>query len=175
MSVINRLEKLVNLSSSVGLWVAAVLLLAMEGFFLVEISGRTFASWSTLIADEYSAYFLVGLSFLGFAYAFKVGAHVRISIVTSRLSPRHQLLLDFLVSFLCLAFFAYFTFFAWNLAAGAYEYGLRAPTVVRTPMFIPQSALFIGGCLVVLQLIRRTVRAGALWLKLMEQESRGHV
>jgi hypothetical protein len=72
MSIISRLEKLVNLSSSLGLWLASVLLLAIAGIFWVEISGRTFAGWSTLITDEYSAYFLVGLSFLGFAYAFNV-------------------------------------------------------------------------------------------------------
>lgn len=172
MSITNRLENLVALCCLVGFWVAVVLLSAMEGLFLVEISGRAFANWSSLIADELSAYFLVGLAFLGFAYAFKVGAHVRISVVTSRLSPRCQLLLDFLVSLLCLAFFMYFTFYAWDLVVGSYKYDLRSISQFKTPLFIPQSVLFIGSCLVVLQLIRHTIKAGALWLKPGEQESK---
>jgi TRAP-type C4-dicarboxylate transport system permease small subunit len=162
MSVISKIGKLADVFASAGFWVASILVFVMEGLFLVEIIGRTYFDWSTFIEDEYSAYFLLGLVFMGLAYGFKTEAHISISIVTSNLSPRNRHLMDLLGSLICIGFFIYFAFFAWDLVAMSYEVGERSNSIMRTPVFIPESALFIGCLLVIIQLVKRIINVTIL-------------
>jgi TRAP-type C4-dicarboxylate transport system permease small subunit len=149
--------KVINVLSTAGGHIASVLVLAMLVLYWVEIGGRTIFNWSTYICEEYSAYFLVGLT-MGFAHTLKTGGHIRINVFISRLSPRIQSALEIFISILSIAFLAYFAFYIGGLVIQSFQDNVQSLSVVRTPLFIPQSALLIGIVILMLQFVTHILK-----------------
>ncbi len=99
---------------------------------------------------EITLYALIAGAYLANAQALRYGNHFRVRVLLT-LFPRAARFLDWLAWGTTLAFGAVI------LAAGAtfvqYSYvnDIRAPTLLGTPMWIPQSALPLGGLALVLQ------------------------
>lgn len=86
-----------NFANKLSLWgayLSSVLLISLVLLILTEIFIRYFFDMSTLIADEYSGYLYLSSIFLGLAYTFKEGAHIRINILTSRMSKKSNRFID---------------------------------------------------------------------------------
>ena len=130
--------------SKISLGIAAFCLLFMLLLINVEVLGRYFFGYSTLISDEYSGYLYVGCSFLGFAYSFRSGSFLRVEILTSRLSFRiHR----FFYLGACIAGFIFSLIITWEVAKLPYEsyiYHSKSLQASATPLFIPQLFLPIG-------------------------------
>lgn len=75
------LERLVAVLTGV----AAVLVLVMLVLVNVEVAGRYLFGFSTLIADEYAAYFFVWITLLGAAYTLREERHLRVVALVDRL------------------------------------------------------------------------------------------
>lgn len=119
--------------------------------------GRTLFNWSTLICEEYSAYFLVGLA-MGLAHTLKVGGHIRINVFTSRFSQRAQSALEIFTSILSIVFLIYFSIYFGKLVVRSYQQSISAMSIARTPLFIPQSALLVGNILLMFQFIAHILK-----------------
>lgn len=131
-------------SSSRALSVLALFL--MEALILVEIVGRKLFAWSTKMADEYSAYLFCAL-FLGMGFTLIVGRHIRVNILVSRLSPANFWKVNVICYLLGTSIMAYATYTLGLLCWKTFDAGAIALTPMATPLFIPQSAMFLG-CLV---------------------------
>ncbi|GAA0570893.1 TRAP transporter small permease [Halomonas salifodinae] len=102
---------------------------------------------------EISGFLLVGASFLGLAYTFIHGGHIRVTLLIGRLAPGWRAYVELLCLGLALALAAYL---GWNLywlledsiAFGETSYGL-----LRIPLWIPQSAMLAGVVLFCLALL----------------------
>ena len=68
--------------------VAAFFLLAIGACILAQIIWRTLGR--TLDATEASGFCMAASTFFGLAHTLRCGTHVRINLLTSRLSPRNQ-------------------------------------------------------------------------------------
>ncbi len=65
-------------------WLVALMMLLI--FF--EVFMRYVVNQPPMLADEFGAYMLIALSFLGAAYTWREKGHVRITSVVSRLPPK---------------------------------------------------------------------------------------
>ena len=124
-----------------------------------EVFSRYVAGKPLVIADEYGAYMLVTLSFLGAAYAWKEKSHVRITFLVSRLPLRaaiHLRLATLIVSFI---FLALLTHASYGFMATSFRLGLKSSTWLITPMQVPHLTVAIGFLLLSLLLIGKIAKA----------------
>lgn len=86
--------RFVNKLSLWGAYLSALLLVSLTLLILTEIFIRYFFNLSTMIADEYGGYLYLALIFLGLAYTFNEDAHIRINILTSKMSEKSNRFVD---------------------------------------------------------------------------------
>jgi TRAP-type C4-dicarboxylate transport system permease small subunit len=136
--------------SNVGLWIAMICLFVMVVLINVEVVGRYFLSFSTLISDEYGAYLYAACSFLGFAYAFRKGNFLRVVIATSRFSQRVDRYFYLAACILGFLFSIVITYEVAKLPYESFVYHSKSLQASETPLFIPQLLLPIGMALMAL-------------------------
>lgn len=122
---------------------SALALILMEALILVEIVGRKLFNWSTMMVDEYSAYFFCAI-FLGLGYTLIAGRHIRVSVLISRLSPANLRKVNIFCFFTGTSIMAYATYTLGLLCWKNFDAGAIAMTPIATPLFIPQTVMFIG-------------------------------
>ena len=115
----------------------------MEALILVEIVGRKVFNWSTMMADEYSAYLFCAM-FLGFGYTLVAGRHIRVTVLLSRFSPANLRRFNIFCYFTGTLIMAYATYTLGLLCWKNFDAGAIALTPIATPLFIPQTVMFIG-------------------------------
>jgi TRAP-type C4-dicarboxylate transport system permease small subunit len=144
---------LVNKLSLWGAYLSSLLLVSLVLLILTEIFIRYFFNMSTLIADEYSGYLFLASVFLGLSYTFKENAHIRINILTSRMSKKSNKFIDIfagLITIIVLSFALYrtvlFTF-------DSYEMEMLSESVSQTPLYLTQLVMPLGLSLFILSVL----------------------
>ncbi|MCL7928399.1 TRAP transporter small permease [Halomonas llamarensis] len=154
-----RLRPLYNL----GGYMAAACLSFICLLITTQILGRIIDRVATAIGgdriglsipglSEISGFLLVGASFLGLAYTFIHGGHIRVTLVIGRLPAAARVWVEVFCLTVALVLCVYL---AWNLfwllddsiAFNETSYGL-----LRIPLWIPQSAMLLGVALFCLAL-----------------------
>ncbi len=139
-SIVRAADSLATLTG----WVAGFLLLLTTGLILYEIALRQFFGRSTLIAEEYSGYFMAGIVYLAAAYTLQKGEHIRVGLLRERLDPAWQRRLDLVAGVLGWIFV---TLLVWALAQqtlDAWRYGTRSFLPSRTPLVYPYAVALAG-------------------------------
>ncbi|WP_163557225.1 TRAP transporter small permease [Halomonas sp. NO4] len=102
---------------------------------------------------QISGYLLVGASFLGLAYTFVNGGHIRVTLLIGRLPAAIRVYFEVF----CLSIAAALSLYlAWNLGwllADSIAYGETSYGLVNIPLWIPQTAMLTGVVLLCLALI----------------------
>ncbi len=126
---------------------------------LVEVVSRYGFGRPLMVADEFSGYLLVAISYLAAAYAWREKGHVRITALVSRLPPRVSSWLRLVTLLLAL-------FVAIGLSQAAYSYlqtsfrlGMSSGTWLRFPLQGPHMTLMIGFTLLSLMILVEITRA----------------
>jgi TRAP-type C4-dicarboxylate transport system permease small subunit len=118
-----------------------------------EVLLRTFANRSTLVADEMAGYLLVAMTFLGLAPSLRGGAFIRIDTYRDRLRGGARRALDVALVAVALAYAITVDWYLWDLLAGTWRLGTTSIQVSRTPLWIPQAVMAVGGLLLILELV----------------------
>lgn len=118
-----------------------------------EVLLRTFANRSTLVADEMAGYLLVAMTFLGLAPSLRGGAFIRIDTYRDRLRGGARRALDAALVAVALAYAITVDWYLWDLLAGTWRLGTTSIQVSRTPLWIPQAVMAVGGLLLILELV----------------------
>lgn len=139
-SIARAAERLATLSG----WVAGFLLLLTTGLILYEIALRQFFGRSTLIAEEYSGYFMAGIVYLAAGYTLHKGEHIRVGLLRERLDAVWQRRLDLLAGALGLVFATLLVWALANQTLDAWRYGTRSFLPSRTPLVYPYAAALAG-------------------------------
>lgn len=137
---------------------AGIIILGVTGLTLVEVFGRTFFGWSTLMAEDAGGFGMVGIIFLGLAYTLDTGRHTRFTVVLSRLGPRQREFLERASALVGLLFLLYLLPQAWRFVSISFARDLRSNSIARLPLVWPQALLFLGLALMALQWLVRLVR-----------------
>lgn len=111
-----------------------------------------------MVADEFSAYMLVALSYLGLAYTWRKGGHVRVTIIFNHLPPKlaHWLRLFSLI--ISLGFIIAMTMSAWGMVTYSKMIGMRSDTWLTIELFWPQLPVLVGFILLTLILVSEILK-----------------
>lgn len=140
-------------------YLAAFMLAAIVLLILLEIFLWNVLEVSTIIADEYSAYGLAALVFLGAGYTLRKDGHIRITLIVNHVPEAVSKFLKRLAPTVSTLFMGYLLYYLYRMIAATYRYETTSGTLTETPIWIPQAVMFFGACAFFLQLIAVTIRA----------------
>jgi TRAP-type C4-dicarboxylate transport system permease small subunit len=156
---IKKLIKVIeSLSEASGYFCGTIVILLMS-LILYEVTLRYVWGKPPAIADEISAYMLVALSFIGLAYAWKKGTHVRIEFIVNRLPAKISRWLRVVLLILALAYVVLVSKIMYSFVLSQHARGMRSPSWLMVPLFIPQIAMVVGFIILSLQLIVEVFKA----------------
>lgn len=135
------------------------LIVLMMVLVLIEVISRYVVHLPLRVADEFSAYMLVTIVFIGAAYTWKEKGHVRIEVVVSRLPTRAAKWLRLITLIGATIFIPVVIKASYDLIAYSFQFGMRSGTWLRTPVGPIQIFIFIGLLLLFVQLIIELVKA----------------
>lgn len=145
--------KFINKLSLWGAYLGAIALVSLTLLILTEIFIRYFFNMSTMIADEYSGYLYLASIFLGLAYTFNEDAHIRINIITSKMSEKSNRLIDvvagsFTIVILLFAFYRTILF-----TYDSYSMDMLSESVSATPLYLTQLVMPLGILIFILSVL----------------------
>lgn len=143
--------------SSAGAVLSSVAFIFMVGLIVAEVILRSFFGASTLVASEYSGYLLAAMIYLGLGFSFREGAHIRITFLQNKLSPRIYRWIEIACHLGACILCILCTKFLLDTVLTSYQRGMQAYTVAETPLYIPQAIILLGLILFTLQVFARLV------------------
>ena len=151
------IEKIAYLSGYLSGWLVPLMMMLV----VVDVFMRYVMHQPLMVADEFSAYMLVALSFLGFAYTWRQGGHVRIEVLVSHFPPRLYDWVRLIGLILTFIFMIELDRAAYKMIVYAFQMKLRSSTWFMFPLFWPQLTVFVGFVLLTLLVAVDIVRIGA--------------
>lgn len=133
-----------NQVSKIGAYIASILLLCLVVLILVEIVGRSFFDYSTMIADEYSGYLYLALVFFALAYTFDEEEHIRITLFTSHLSSKGKRFADIVAGFILISVLLFTLYRGWLFMVDTKEMEMVSENVSETPLYLTQIPMIAG-------------------------------
>jgi TRAP-type transport system small permease protein len=152
----SAIDRLANFVGYLSGWLVPLMMMLV----VVDVFMRYVMHRPLMIADEFSAYMLVALSFLGFAYTWRQGGHVRVEVVVNYLPPRLYAWMRLIGLVLTFIFMVEMDRAAFKMIAYALEMKMRSSTWLMFPLFWPQLTIFVGFVLLTLMLVVDIVQAG---------------
>jgi len=138
---------------------------AIGGLFLtlavcivvMEIVGRNLFSYSMIGADEIASFAVIWSVFFTASIGVKKNIHVRIDVLLMVLPATAARLVDAIGTVMALVFTTYLTYSGWTLLQESIMLGEMTMTMLRMPLWIPQSIIPVGGFLLSVRLVQRLV------------------
>lgn len=138
---------------------ASLLLLAMGLLINVEVFGRYFFSFSTLISDEYSGYLFSWMTLICFFYALRTEHLLRVDALVSGLRGRMRDLMGVLAALIGLAVSLILTQATFTMWHTNWMFNSVSLQPSQTPLYIPQLIMPLGFGLLALGYLERLVAA----------------
>jgi TRAP-type C4-dicarboxylate transport system permease small subunit len=140
------LEKIAYLGGYYSGWLVPLMMMLV----VVEVFMRYVLRQPLMVADEFSAYMLVALAYLGMAYTWRQGGHVRVTVLISRLPYRVSSWIRFAGLILVFIFMVELDRVGYKMVVYALQINLRSSTWLMVPLFCPQLTVFVGFVLLTL-------------------------
>jgi TRAP-type C4-dicarboxylate transport system permease small subunit len=140
-----------RISNACGI-ISGIMMLIGVTLVLTEVFVRAVFDTTLYITEEYTAYLMVGITFLGLAYTLKEKGHIRMVFMHKIIKRgKARILLDIYSFTVGLAVFAVITgatfVFFWDSVLS----GTQSMYISKTFIAIPQSAMPLGSLLITLQ------------------------
>ena len=152
------LVKLSDTLSDIMANISAVILGLMTLLILVEIFLWNMFEKTTLVADEYSAYGLAAIIFLGAGYCLKEKGHIRITLVLGFLPELAARIITFIATLTTTVFMGYLWWYLYKMVKSAMRYESTSGTLTNTPLWIPQTVMLVGAAAFFIQLLATTIK-----------------
>lgn len=152
--IINVFEKITDTFAKL----AGILMISGMLLVLSEVLMRTLLKKTLYVAEEYSAFFMLGISFLGFAYGFKEKSHVRMEFIHNIFNDKKRRYLDVICYTVVLILFVLITYYSFDFFMDALISKQRSMQVSKTLLAIPKSIMPIGSLAVVFQSIAEILK-----------------
>jgi len=105
-----------------------------------------------------TGFFLVAATFLGLAYTFKAGTHIRVTLLLHRLPYGVRLWVESGCLLMALAMTGYFIYFAAMQAWDSYRFGEVSYGMLPIPLWIPQSVMVLGLVIMAIGIVDNLIR-----------------
>lgn len=157
-SIVDHVASIIESISNWAARLSAVVLGLMTILILVEILLWNTMSKTTLIADEYSAYGLALIIFMGAGYCLKERGHIRITLVLGLLPQRLNRIITCFATAVTTVFFGYLWWYLLKMVLSTVRYQTTSGTLTGTPLWIPQTLMLIGAACFFIQFVGTTLR-----------------
>lgn len=147
----------------------SAIIVALSLLVTAEVICRSMLGFSLLVTEEIAGYMLVSIVFLGMPLALAEGKLFRVEFVIQRLGFRAREALKLLFNVLSLVIAIILDWQLAQLVIESWERGVLAPTVLATPLYLPQIVMVIGMTGVVMVLTAQII-LGAYELRHGAQE-----
>lgn len=137
---------------------AAVYLAALALLALSEIISRNVFSYSIPFAVEYAGYLVILVLLTGLGWAFKDGAHIRVSLIADRLPGAPRRRLDAAATVVGLMVSSVLAFALWEFAITTALRGTVSYFPSQTPLALPQLLMTVGPTTLALACLARLLR-----------------
>lgn len=154
----NRLVKFSDRLSDFMAAVSAVILGLMSAVILLEVILWATVKKTTLIADEYSAYGLAAIIFLGAGYCLKEKGHIRITLVLGFLPETVSRVVTFIATGIATVFMGYLWWYLLKMVQATIRYQSTSGTLTNTPLWIPQAIMLTGAAVFFIQLLATCIK-----------------
>ena len=141
-----------------SLWLSAGCMIGMTVLMLLEVVLRGAFNSTTEHSDELVGYLLIGVSFLSLALCQSRGAFHRVEMVQMRLGPRGKAMSALVFDVLSFGYVALTDWYFLQFVLSSYTREAVAPTVLATPLWIPETAMVVGATLLLVVLGRAILR-----------------
>lgn len=121
---------------------------------ILEIITRNLFDFSYEMSEELGGYIIVGITFLSLPVCQVYRSYHHVQFIQSRLPPRLQAMSHLLFDLLSLAFCGVLIWQLTRLVLQSWNSGDVAPTLLATPLWIPQAVMPIGAIAVTISLLR---------------------
>ena len=145
-------------------WLGAACLVTLTALMLAEVAVRALSDvfpWVPAdipVAWEYSSYLMAAAFTFGAAMTLRAGGHIRVTLVLARLSPAHRRWLEVVLAVLGVGFTGFLALAMVNFTWSSFSSD-QVSLSSATPLWIPQSMITFGVCLLVLQFVGRLFQA----------------
>lgn len=138
--------------------VAGLAVLATAFIIFYEIIARSVFHSPTVWAMEYATYLLILAGFFGMAYTMRKDGHIFVDFLYSRFSPSVRKVLDTLTGILSI--FAVYVCMteSTNYMMMSKNMGIVSPSLLRFPLWIPQTFMVIGFTLLFLEIVNHLLK-----------------
>jgi TRAP-type C4-dicarboxylate transport system permease small subunit len=163
----NRIGRVIGAASYLSGYLAGWILLGIMGLTIAEVITRYIIHQPLILSDEFGAYSLVAMSFLGLAYTWKVKGHIRITFVVRQMPASVSNWLRVATLTIALAYVSLASKVSYDFIIDAFRRNIRANSWIMTPLKWPEMVIPIGFTLLSLMLIVeiaktiRNIRSGA--------------
>jgi TRAP-type C4-dicarboxylate transport system permease small subunit len=151
------MEKLIRwvcLASDIGLYISIAAVFILPLIVLFNIAMRSLpVPTSFLFVEEFSAYLLIAITFLGAGYTLRKEKHISVTLLTEKLPERIQMWWHVSIASICLIVVVFLQYHAISFFLAALFSGERSDTIIATPLWIPRLLLVPGYLFVILELI----------------------
>ena len=155
----NRFIRIIEVISGVSGQFMGWLIFIMMVMILIEVLTRYILRSPLAIGDEFGGYILVAITYVGLAYTWKMGGHVRIEFLFNKLPMKLQKKLRLGMIILATIFTFVIIKASYELISFSYQLGTRSGSWLRIPVIWPQLVLIIGSILLLFQLIAEVMKA----------------
>lgn len=122
----------------------ALAIVVMGIVVITEIITRNVFGFSFEVSEELGGYIIAGVSFLSLPVCQVYRSYHHVQFVQTRLSPRLQAATHLLFDVLSLLFCLIVLWQLTRFVIDSYRSGDQAPTLLGTPLWIPQAVMPIG-------------------------------
>ncbi|MCP4021183.1 MAG: TRAP transporter small permease [Desulfobacteraceae bacterium] len=149
---------------NIMMFLAGIMLIFIMLSVCLEVILRTFFNHSLTWVTEVTEIMLLYITFLGSAWVLREGGHVKVDIILSHLKPKNNAILGIFSSILGVFVCCILTIYGFKVTMECINKGLYTTTTLEIPMFLIIGVIPIGGLMLFVQFIRRTLRfvAGVL-------------
>ena len=143
--------------------IAGLFLVAMLVIIVIGVLSRYVFNFPFYFVEEYSGYLLVGIGFLGAAYAFQKGVHIKVDTVVERLPRRARAGLETITTLIGTCIIVILTWSGFKLFLTDFRGHVVSSTIMQTPLWIPESFVLIGWVVLLLMLILHMIHRVKEW------------
>lgn len=151
--MLRLVERLSGLLSLLAAQIAVVILVSVTALILTEIVLRSFFATSTNIVEEYVAYGLGTMVFLGLGQAMRSGSLVRVDIVLGKLGPATRRKVEIAACVAALIVMSFVLYYLSIRIGRDFARGTISMTKAATKMWIPNAIVATGMGIFMLQVL----------------------
>lgn len=127
-------------------YAAGFFLVAIFAIMMVMSVGREFGV-NIPAGDDFAAWSMAAMAFLGLAHTFKKGEMIRVGLVVEKVTGKKRWLLEMIALGIATVFVVYFAWFAAQMCYDSFRFNDMSTGVLSIPLWIPQLG-YAGGLVI---------------------------